>query len=94
MFDGLMVHGNHYEDAELLLGLEEFLKDKWKWEFKLTFKEHSNMIELPEDFELSNVRCYSEMKNEFEQNHLEGGWAVCEGDRGGGDCDEEARVGG
>ena len=73
MFDGLMVHGNHYEDAELLLGLEEFLKDKWKWEFKLTFKEHSNMIELPEDFELSNVRCYSEMKNEFEQNHLKVG---------------------
>jgi hypothetical protein len=53
MFDGLMIYGNHYEDNELLNKISEYVNNKFEGlNIVFTYKEHSNEIQIPEDFAL------------------------------------------
>ena len=47
MFDGLMVYGNHYDDAGLLAEMEAAIAE---YDMKLTYKQHSTVLQL-EDIE-------------------------------------------
>jgi hypothetical protein len=52
MFDGLMVYGNHYKDRELLEKIETAVEEQYEGlKMKFEYKEHSNEIEMPDDFE-------------------------------------------
>ena len=52
MFDGLMVYGNFYNNAELLTEIEEYVESKMeglgmKWDYK----QHDNIHSVPEEFD-------------------------------------------
>jgi len=80
MFDGLMVYGNYYENKELLNEIEEHINNEFNGlNIKLSYKEHSNEIEIPDDYtiptqaeqkEKINVKSFEDMCNEFEKNHI------------------------
>lgn len=73
MFDGLMVYGDYYEDDRLLHELEEVVNNEWNCNIRLSYKHHSQKIEIPDDFTFKTLQTYQAMKEEFEQTHLKVG---------------------
>jgi hypothetical protein len=70
MFDGLMIHGNYYDDYNLLNELQDVLYQKFNWDFKLSYKTHSDIIQIPDDFSFEKKTGYPELKTSFENTHL------------------------
>jgi hypothetical protein len=59
MFDGLMVYGNFYENEELLREIENAVNEIFVGlNMEFDFKEHDNTIELPEEFDETNIKKY------------------------------------
>ena len=45
MFDGLMIYGNHYENEELLVEIENTFNNTFNgMNIKMSYKEHSTNI--------------------------------------------------
>ena len=64
-FDGLMVYGNHTQ--ELLMELNVFIFNKWKYDFKFVYKKHETLT-IPEDFISKDIlKNYETIKNEFNE---------------------------
>ena len=55
MFDGLMIYGDYYNDDELLKSLEYAVNNTYEGlDMKLTYKQHSNKITIPENWNRDN----------------------------------------
>ena len=53
MFDGFMVYGNYYNDTELLKEITDRVNEKFEGlNMEWSYKEHDDIIKLPEDFEI------------------------------------------
>ncbi len=53
MFDGLMVYGNHYENTNLLQRIEDEVENDFPGlGMKFAYKNHDNVINIPENFEV------------------------------------------
>ena len=53
MFDGLMMYGNHYDNDLLLNEVCEFVNSKFEGlNMKFSYKEHSQSIQIPDDYQL------------------------------------------
>jgi P4 family phage/plasmid primase-like protien len=56
MFDGLMPYGNYYDDSLLLREIETFINSKYDGlNMEFTYKPHSNVIQIPSDFNADYV---------------------------------------
>ena len=78
MFDGLMVYGNHYENKELLIKIEERVNQDFDGlNMMFSYKPHDNSISMPDDFEIaikekideSKLKTFEKVSAEFEKNH-------------------------
>jgi len=76
MFDGVMVYGDHYANQSLLREIEERVNKQFEGlDMIFTYKEHSDNIKLPENYEEeledddSKDDCYAKVKQEFEKTH-------------------------
>ena len=79
MFDGLMVYGDFYNNSELLQNIETAINEKFiNLNMKLSYKEHSNEIRIPEDYEIPTqnevaekieINSFETMVAEFEKTH-------------------------
>ncbi len=68
MFDGLMMYGNHYDDNELLKDISDYVNSKFEGlNMVFTYKEHSQVIQIPEDFEIIKDTLVVEELNTFEK---------------------------
>lgn len=73
MFDGLMVYGNYYDDMDLLREIEEYINNVFEGlNMKLSYKEHSGVIEIPDDY---TIPTQQEVADKIEINSFEN---VCE----------------
>lgn len=80
MFDGLMAYGKFYNNLDLLQEITDFVNAKFEnLEMKFTYKEHSDLIQLPDDFTIPdkskkedtiNDKSFENVALHFEQNHL------------------------
>jgi hypothetical protein len=53
MFDGLMIYGNFYEDCEFLKSITDEINEIYDGlNMVWTYKEHSDLIKMPEEFEI------------------------------------------
>jgi hypothetical protein len=65
MFDGLMMYGNHYENTELLNEITDFVNSKFEdLNMVFCYKEHSQQIQLPDDYQLKEEIKKVELKVE------------------------------
>lgn len=56
MFDGCMIEGNHYDNLNLLKGMEVFINSKFEnINIELQYKDHDNSIIIPDDFTYDEV---------------------------------------
>ena len=63
-FDGLMFYGNHYaKESEVCGGLKELLMEKHKIHMPWTFKPHSTVIQMPDDFQVYDIPQRSYVQN-------------------------------
>ena len=63
-FDGFMFHGNHYHrEHELCDELESMLMGKYKIHLPWTFKPHSTVIKVPDDFQVYDIPQRSYIQN-------------------------------
>lgn len=79
MFDGLMVNGNYYDNNDLLQYItDEVNKDFQGLNMVWTYKEHSNLIQIPDDYVVSNninkqteelINSFEKISSEFELTH-------------------------
>jgi hypothetical protein len=75
MFDGLMIYGDYYNDINLLNDLEIAIKNTFpKLDMKLHYKHHSDLIDIPFDFnenqiELINPNSFQTKCINFEKTH-------------------------
>lgn len=76
MFDGLMVYGNYYDDYTLIEELEKQINSIFiGLDMKLSYKQHSNLIEVPENFYTENnnipedIITFEKVCKEFELKH-------------------------
>jgi len=73
MFDGLMVYGDYYDNDELLVELADFVNGKFEGlDIVFTYKEHSNEIEIPDDYlpEIIEIEdTFEKISEEFELSH-------------------------
>jgi len=79
MFDGLMMYGNHYDSTELLNEITEFVNSKFEGlNMIFAYKEHSQVIQMPDDYEpkeeikkqeLVLERSFESVAEDFELNH-------------------------
>lgn len=76
MFDGLMMYGNYYDDEELLLEIMDGVNEEFEGlDMVFTYKEHSQVIQVPEDFVVETVepvtipegKSFGEVAREFEK---------------------------
>jgi hypothetical protein len=65
MFDGLMIYGDHYDNNELLIELENQIEQATEISMKLDFKQHSQVLTIPDDYE-SPEETYKHTKADFE----------------------------
>ena len=73
-FDGLMVHGTYYDNTELLDGLNQFIKSKWSYPFKYSYKAHDTSFEIPGSVVVRDVPSnYEIVKDDFNKNHVKVG---------------------
>jgi hypothetical protein len=75
-YDGLMVEGNYYNNLDYLDYLINEIRSKFDFDeyFMLTYKEHSNIIQIPEDwtepaFKEDEASAFIRISAEFEKNH-------------------------
>lgn len=73
-FDGLMVDGNHYHNAQLLLDIEQVVNSQFeKLDIKFAYKTHDTSIVIPANFnehaKNENNDEYLLWKQEFEITH-------------------------
>ena len=55
MFDGLMIHGNHYDNKDLLSSISDDVESKFpSLNMKFTFKEHDDTIKLPDNYKIKS----------------------------------------
>jgi hypothetical protein len=66
MYDGLMVYGNHYGNADLLLEIEEHISETTDYDMKLAYKPLDETIVIPDDF-ITEDGIYQQQKEEFEK---------------------------
>jgi hypothetical protein len=53
IFDGMLIYGNHYENKNLLIELENFINNEFEGiNMKFDFKEQKNIIIIPDNFEI------------------------------------------
>lgn len=79
MFDGLMVYGNHYDNKDLLKEIEDYVNQKFEGiNMVFAYKEHSDAIDVPDDFvipiekvksETINTKDFKTVATEFEKTH-------------------------
>jgi hypothetical protein len=75
MFDGLMIYGDHYNDASLLQEITEYVEKMMpKLGMKWTYKQHDNTMQIPEYFDVEEAKTmgknsYEESIKEFELTH-------------------------
>lgn len=75
MFDGLMVYGDHYNDKELIAGIENYVEKQMpSLNMKWAYKEHDMSMTVPDDFDEnnyvdSNDNAFLAMATEFEKTH-------------------------
>jgi hypothetical protein len=75
MFDGIMIYGDHYADESLLRAIEERVNAAFEgMDMVMTYKEHSDDIKMPEDYqeeqeERNEDDCYEKVKANFEKTH-------------------------
>ena len=74
MFDGLMIEGNHYNNAQLLRDLENYIESIFPGlNIKFAFKSHDNSISIPDNFDYNNLGSVSLTPDQKEmvlqQNH-------------------------
>lgn len=79
MFDGLMVYGNYYDHLDLLNELEEHTNEVFEGlNMRLSYKEHSNLIEIPSDYTIPtqaetisaiDINSFKKVCEEFEKTH-------------------------
>lgn len=75
MFDGVLIYGEHCDS--LLRTLEDKINAEFpRLEMKLTFKEHSNNIVMPNDFKIPDAKkilnenkSFESVSKEFEKTH-------------------------
>lgn len=54
MFDGLMIYGDHYDNAGLLNEIEEYVESKFQGlNMKWAYKEHDDTLDVPDEFDSS-----------------------------------------
>jgi len=75
-YDGLMVEGNLYNNLDYLDYLINEIRSKFEFDeyFMLTYKEHSDVIQMPEDWEIpafkeDETSAFLRISSEFEKNH-------------------------
>lgn len=83
-FDGCIAMGNHYENEELLKGLEEYIENAFPGlNMKWAYKEHDKSVIIPSTFdyeaklreielqeaEFASLKSYEEIKYKFELDH-------------------------
>lgn len=73
-FDGLMIEGNHYNNDQLLLDVEQFVNSRFEnLDIKFAYKSHNTSVVIPADFnehaKNENNDEYLEWKKEFELTH-------------------------
>lgn len=86
MFDGLMVYGNYYDDESLLVNIEEAIEEEFpEMDMKLSYKEHDDSIEIPEEFEFEEEEeipevegVYSDMEAAEKVYKLYPHWVNCD----------------
>ena len=77
MFDGILIYGNHYVDKSLLEESEIAVNEAFDGiNMKFAYKEHSSIIEMPDDFNaedksvsIDEGRSFDDMCEEFEKSH-------------------------
>tara|TARA_Y100000389_G_C17447108_1_gene512321 strand:- start:31 stop:2232 length:2202 start_codon:yes stop_codon:yes gene_type:complete len=79
MFDGLMIYGDYYDDKDLLNSLENVINNTYEQlDMTLTYKQHSNKITIPENWNGSNslqqslkddAKAFNNMVVDFEKTH-------------------------
>lgn len=72
MFDGLMVYGDYYDDAELLEEIQSYVNSQMPdLNMKWAYKEHDGSLVIPDDFNPDDVAQdpYSEWKEKFETEY-------------------------
>jgi len=76
MFDGLMVYGNYYDDLNLIHEIETHINSVFVGlDMKLSYKQHSNAIEVPENYYTENnnipedIITFEKVCKEFELKH-------------------------
>ena len=79
MFDGLMVYGNYYDDINLLNEIEERINKVFEGlDMRLAYKEHSYLIEIPDDYTIPTqketinaieINSFDKVCEEFEKTH-------------------------
>tara|TARA_R110000822_G_scaffold304963_1_gene430402 strand:- start:1546 stop:3654 length:2109 start_codon:yes stop_codon:yes gene_type:complete len=68
-FDGLMVKGLHTDT--ILLDIEKYILDNYKYEIKLSIKSCATTLVLDEDYEPPKVITYKDVKEKFEKNNCQ-----------------------
>ena len=79
MFDGLMVYGNYYGNDELIEEIETHINQVFEGlNMKLSYKEHSDVIQIPDDYEIPTqeqvketiqIKSFDKVCEEFERTH-------------------------
>jgi hypothetical protein len=77
MFDGLMMYGNHYNNTDLLLAIETQVNSVFEGlNMKFAYKGHSNVIQIPADFQIcdtiqteESINSFEKVSTEFELTH-------------------------
>ena len=75
MFDGLMLYGDHYNNTELLLDIENTVNNQLpNLKMVLTTKPHADSLVIPAnissyDADKQNDDCYEAVKTNFEKKH-------------------------
>jgi hypothetical protein len=77
MFDGCMVYGDYYSNEELLNDLETAINTTFpSLNMKLSFKQHSKDILMPDDFQIptnkpseEDINSFQKVSEEFEKHH-------------------------
>lgn len=79
MFDGIMAYGNYYDNIDLLENIQTFVENKFQGlKMVFSFKEHSNFIQMPNDFKIKNNdekildvldKSFYNISTEFEKFH-------------------------
>lgn len=74
-FDGCLVYGDHYNNAEMLNRITDIIEKEFPdLNMKWTYKPHDETIQMPADFQASakkiaELKSYESVKTKFEETH-------------------------